>query len=186
VCAPEVSDHLASVVETFARAGARIEDLALPPAAQQIDEAGRVILAVEAAAYHRQWFPAHADAYAPRIRELVETGLRVSGVDLALAERTRQRFRQEMAPIFARYDALLMPAAPAPAPPLALRTTGDPVLCAPWTFGGFPAIAIPSGLSAAGLPVAIQLVAGPHAEPRLLDVARWCERLLGFTAAPSL
>jgi len=182
----EVKDNLTVAADVLAGAGARIEDIALPTSADQIGEVGRIVLRAEAAAYHSTWFSTHAAQYAPRIRELVDTGLKVSAVDFVRADRARLRFREDMAPIFERYDALLMPAAPATAPPLSLGTTGDPVLCAPWSFGGFPAIAIPSGLSAARLPFGIQLVAGTHGEQRLLEVAEWCEDLLKFTAEPKL
>lgn len=186
VATREVKDNLAAATDVLAGAGARIEDVALPGSADQIDEVGRIVLRAEAAAFHSTWFSAHAAQYAPRIRELVEAGLNVSAVDFVRADQARHRFRQDMAPIFDRYDALLMPAAPATAPPLSLGTTGDPILCAPWSFGGFPAIAIPSGLSAERLPMAIQLVSGADAEQRLLEVAKWCQDRLNFTAEPKL
>ncbi|MDR7559646.1 MAG: amidase [Armatimonadota bacterium] len=186
VAAPDVLRHFRSAADTLARAGARVDDIALPPSSREIDASGRRVLAVEAAAYHRAWFAQHAAQYPPRIRDLVETGLQITGVEFVDAEHTRQRFRQEMLPILSRYDALLLPAASTPAPPLTEGTTGDPVLNAPWSFGGFPAIAVPSGLLGGGLPVAIQLVAGPHADGRLLAVARWCENILGFAHSPTL
>jgi Asp-tRNA(Asn)/Glu-tRNA(Gln) amidotransferase A subunit family amidase len=49
-----------------------------------------------------------------------------------------------------------------------------------------PAIALPSGVDAAGLPLSIQLVGGLFAEARLLGAARWCERIIGFSHAPSI
>lgn len=186
VATREVKENLAAAMDILAGAGARIEDIALPGSADQIDEVGRIVLRAEAAAYHHAWFSAHAAQYAPRIRELIEAGLNVSAVDFVRAEQARQRFRQDMTSILERCDALLMPAAPATAPPLSLGTTGDPVLCAPWSFGGFPAIAIPSGLSAARLPMAIQLVCGANAEQQLLEAAKWCQDRLSFTAEPKL
>jgi aspartyl-tRNA(Asn)/glutamyl-tRNA(Gln) amidotransferase subunit A len=183
---PGVVRHLVEAAEALARAGAQVEEVALPPSSQEIEPAGRRVLAVEAAAYHRAWFAQYASQYPPRIRDLVEIGLAVRGVEYVDAERTRQRFRQEMLPVLDRYDALLLPAASTPAPPLSAGTTGDPVVNAPWSFAGFPAIAVPSGLLAGGLPVAIQLVAAPHVDGRLLAVARWCEGVLGFAASPDL
>jgi Asp-tRNA(Asn)/Glu-tRNA(Gln) amidotransferase A subunit family amidase len=88
-------------------------------------------------------------------------------------------------PLLAAHDALLSPAAPAPAP-AGLASTGDAWHCAPWTFAGVPAIALPTGLSAAGLPLGVQLVQAAGGTARLLAVARWCERVIGFTAAPAL
>jgi aspartyl-tRNA(Asn)/glutamyl-tRNA(Gln) amidotransferase subunit A len=186
VAAPEVIAHIDAVAAALAGAGAAVEDVALPPSAADLHAAGQLILRVEAAAAHRPQFERHADAYRPKIRRLVEDGLRERAVDYVLAQRVRERFRLEMAALFARVDALLLPVAPAPAPPRSEGTTGDPVLCAPWSFGGFPAIALPSGLSRDGLPLGVQLVAGADGDARLLDVARWCEARLGFGAAPSL
>jgi len=186
IVTPEVAAHLDDVAATLASAGAVVEEVALPPSAADLHAAGQLVLRVEAAAYHRAQFERHADAYRPKIRRLVEEGLRERAVDYALAQRVLARFRQEMAPLVARVDALLLPVAPAPAPLRSEGTTGDPVLCAPWSFGGFPAIALPSGLSRDGLPLGIQLVAGPADDARLLGVARWCEGHLAFGAAPSL
>ena len=36
------------------------------------------------------------------------------------------------------------------------------------------------------LPLAVQLVAAPWSEARLLAAAAWCERVIGFTAGPPL
>ncbi|MDR7542737.1 MAG: amidase [Armatimonadota bacterium] len=185
VATPEVTAHVEAVAERLARAGATVDDVAVPRGAAALHAAGQLVLRVEAAAYHAGQFAAHRDTYPPRIRGLVESGLGERAVDYVAAQRTRAQFRDEMAPILRQFDALLMPVAPSPAP-RGLETTGDPVLCAPWSFGGQPAIALPSGLTGAGLPLAIQLAAGADAEARLLDVARWCEGLLEFTAAPSL
>jgi Asp-tRNA(Asn)/Glu-tRNA(Gln) amidotransferase A subunit family amidase len=64
---------------------------------------------------------------------------------------------------------------PEPAP--SCDTTGDSRFQIPWTLCGFPALALPSG-RASGLPLAVQLVAAPNAEGKLLAVARWCEQIL--------
>ena len=88
-----------------------------------------------------------------------------------------------MAAAFGRYAVLLTPVAPAPAP-AGLASTGDPRFCAPWSFIGVPAISLPSGIAATGLPLAVQLVAGPGREAELLGAAAWCEHVLGFSAGP--
>lgn len=41
----------------------------------------------------------------------------------------------------------------------------------PWNLAGFPAMAVPAGLSDDGLPLSVQLVGGPGAEHRLLQAA---------------
>jgi len=181
---PEVAAHLEVIAQTLARSGASVEEVKLPASFEGIHEAGTRVMQVEAAAFHAARFAAHAEHYRPKIRGLIEAGMNVPGVGYAAAQRHCRRFRVEMTPLFERSDALLMPVAGTPAPK-GLGSTGDPTFCAPWSFAGLPAIALPSGLAPDGLPLAIQLVSGLFDEPRLLAVARWCEATLGFSAAPS-
>jgi amidase len=182
---PEVHAHLDSVAARFAAAGARVDDVAVPESASAVFDAGQVVLRADAAAFHRRWFDRHADSYRPRIRGLIEDGRRVSAVDYVLAQRARRRFRTDMASLLQQLDALLMPVAPTTAP-RGLESTGDPILCAPWSFSGLPAIALPSGLGEGGLPLGIQLAGAAFREDRLLATARWCELVLGFQATPPI
>jgi aspartyl-tRNA(Asn)/glutamyl-tRNA(Gln) amidotransferase subunit A len=184
--APEVQTHLDEVVAVLQGAGAYVEDIELPPSASRIEADGRLVLRVEAAAYHSRWFSQHASEYGRKIKELVESGQAVTATAYVHANETRSAFRREMSAVFQDHDALLLPAAPSTAPALSEETTGDPVFCAPWTFAGFPAIALPSGLSSLGLPLSTQLVGPVAADARLLAIARWCETHFRFAAAPPL
>jgi amidase len=118
----------------------------------------------------------------------------------ALAE--RQRMKDHIAELFQDYDAILMPVAPVlPFPhdhsePFFARTLqvdGATVsymtmLC--WialaTTLHLPALALPSGLSADGLPVGVQLVGPEHGEDRLFNLASAAEEVLGGFTPPSL
>ncbi|MDR7520288.1 MAG: amidase [Armatimonadota bacterium] len=179
----EIVAHLDDVAARLAGAGATVEDVPLPPSAHAVHEAGQLVLRAEAAAVHETRFMQHTADYQPKIRGLVESGLGVRATEYIRARQVCRRFRVEMTPIFDRVDALLMPVAPTAAP-RGLASTGDPTLCAPWSFAGLPAIALPSGVSPDGLPLAIQLAGGAFREEHLLCVARWCESVLGFAAAP--
>ncbi len=181
---PQVTANMDASLAILSGAGASIEEVSLPAAAAAIHDAGQVVMRVEAATFHTERFGRHADTYRPKIRGLIEHGLTTFAADYVRAQQTRRRFQEEMAPIFDRFDALLLPVVPAPAP-RGLTSTGDPFFCAPWSFGGFPAIAVPSGVADDRLPLAIQLVAGANAEDRLLAVARWCETTLPLMPALS-
>src|SRR5262249_27110936 len=98
------------------------------------------------------------------------------------AQRIRRQARRDLAPLLDRYDALVMPSAPGPAPDRG--TTGDAVFNGPWTGLGGPTVSLPSGLSADRLPFAAQLIGAPLGEARLLAAARWVEAAVGFTATP--
>jgi len=94
----------------------------------------------------------------------------------------RYRLRRAVQPLFAELDCLIMPTASnlAPEP----STTGDARFQAIWSLLGLPALTLPSGLSNERLPFAVQLVAPPWEEARLLAAARWCEQRLEPLPAP--
>ena len=56
----------------------------------------------------------------------------------------------------------------------------------PWTSCGLPTVTLPSGLSASGLPLGIQLGAGPGQDASLLAAAKWCETVLNVDLRPPL
>lgn len=175
---PETAATVRATAERLARAGATIEEVKLPGSFAGVHAAGRGVLEVEASAYHEELYRTHAAAYRPRTRELIEGGLARPAVAYARAQRARLAFREEVMPLLAGHDALLSPTAPAPAPEG--LATGDPWFCAPWSFAGVPACSLPTGVSAAGLPHAVQLVAAAERDAELLGVAAWCERVLDF------
>ncbi|MEK7385000.1 MAG: amidase family protein, partial [candidate division NC10 bacterium] len=181
---PEIVAHLQATADAFARAGAGVTEVKLPASFDEIHAAGLAVMEAEAAAYHERDFGVHAGEYGPEMRKLIESGLKQTATAYVRANRARLAFREEMTPILAAHDALLSPTAPAPAPDLS--TTGDGSLCAPWSYAGVPAISLPSGQGASGLPLAIQLVQGPGASARLLGAAAWCESQLAFSKAPVL
>jgi aspartyl-tRNA(Asn)/glutamyl-tRNA(Gln) amidotransferase subunit A len=179
----EVAAHLEAVADRFARAGATVSKVELPPSFRELSAAGLTVLEAEAAVYHEPSFVKHGEEYGLEMRSLVEAGLRLSATAYVSANRKRLAFREDVMPVLAAHDALLCPTAPAPAP-AGLGSTGDGSLCAPWSNAGVPAITLPSGIASSGLPHALQLVQAAGASSRLLGVAAWCERVLGFTQAP--
>ncbi len=181
----EVSAHLDAVASAFRREGASIEEVHLPDSVEKIRSAHALVMRVEAAAYHRERFASNADSYRPFINAIVKEGLSIPGFEYARALRIQREFRRDMTRALEGLDALLMPVAPTPAPK-GLESTGDPSLCVPGSFSGLPAIAIPSGLSAEGLPLALQLIAPAFAEDRLLATASWCEAVLAFEDTPRI
>jgi Asp-tRNA(Asn)/Glu-tRNA(Gln) amidotransferase A subunit family amidase len=181
---PEMGKHLEAATRGLEGAGARLEDVALPAAFASIYDVGATVLRAEAAAAHAPLFPAHAAEYPPKIKELIELGHAISAPVYLAAQAARRQVREAVGAIAARYDAFLLPTIGAPAP-RGLASTGDPSFCSPWSFLGMPAITLPTGVEG-GLPLAVQLVAAPWSEARLLAAAAWCERVIGFTAGPPL
>ena len=179
----EVRRHTAAAAQELAQAGAVIEELELPASFATAAESQRIVMNVECAAFHEEWFRHRADEYGPRLRANIEMGLLIPAVTYLQAQRLRRQFRRDLTRLAAGVDALLTPATPAPAP-RDLTTTGDAAFQAPWTSAGLPTIVIPSGLAGDGLPLGIQLAGPPFAEGRLLAVAGWCEAALGVDLRP--
>ena len=163
-----------TTLDLFARAGAKIADVALPPAFDDVLRCHRIIMTTEMAEHHRNSLATHAADYLPGIRSLIEEGLQVDPAEYARCKAHQQAVLREIGAAFGDVDVLVCPAAVGPAP--TTETTGDPSFNAPWSYTGLPTISFPIGLSADGLPLAIQLVGRPHDESTLFGVAAWCER----------
>ncbi len=181
---PEVLENLAAVRERFLRAGAEIVVLAFPPSFAFVGACWSIIKQAELFAYHRSLFEAHRDAYPPKLKIRLEKGAAIPGHEYVEHLRYRVLFQREMCAQMADVDAAIMPIASTTAP-RGLSSTGSSIFNQPWSVSGFPAMSIPTGLDANGLPFAMQLAAQPYREETLLDVAAWCEKVLAFTARPT-
>ncbi len=182
---PDTVAHLDAVAERCRQAGALVKDVVLPESFDGLHVAGERVVQAEAAAYHADRFRAHADRYREKFRATLAAGMQVTAVDYVPALRQCRRFRRDLEALLSGFDGLLWPVAPGPAP-RGLDSTGDASFCAPWSYAGVPAVALPSGLAASGLPLGIQIVGTPWREGPLLATARWMERLLAFEATPPL
>jgi aspartyl-tRNA(Asn)/glutamyl-tRNA(Gln) amidotransferase subunit A len=153
------------------------------------------VLLAEAAAFHRATFPGREAAYGPDVRRLLDDGAAIAPAAVAGARAALERLREEVAGVLDETPVLLCPAVPIGAPSIAdVDPGGERWLHLRRLLGrfsrlynatGLPAIALPAGLTAEGLPVAVQLAAGPFDEGRLLAIARRLETALGF-AVPDL
>ena len=173
---------------------------AVERAASILAGAGAVVEEVEAAlpdtslVFSRVWGAALARLAAslPEARrELLDPGIHVvaqrlggmSAVEFMEAEAMRAAAGHAMARLHQRYDLVVCPAVPA-GPPLADAPLFDPVNAlwqewAPWTFTfnltRQPAISMPLGLRADGLPNAVQLAAAQYRDALVLRAARVVE-----------
>jgi aspartyl-tRNA(Asn)/glutamyl-tRNA(Gln) amidotransferase subunit A len=174
---PRVRDHVVDVAQRFEAAGAEVSEVRLNEPLDLILGVHHLIFQTEAAAVHWQLLEQHTGAYAPRLRAYVEVGRLLPATAYLHAQRLRRRIRRQLATLVSGVDALLLPTAVDVAP--GRDTTGDPSLQSPFSLVGFPSISLPSGvLEDEHLPLAIQLVAGPWQDQRLLQVAHWCESQL--------
>jgi aspartyl-tRNA(Asn)/glutamyl-tRNA(Gln) amidotransferase subunit A len=165
--------------------GFEVAEVSLPPIFDLHSAILRTIVRSEAASTHEHLLRMKPEAYGPKLRDLVQMGQLIDATQYLRAQRIRRHYQRDMARLFERFDVLLTPGAPGPAPE-GIAATGDPVMQAPWTLADFPTMTLPCGLASNGLPLGIQLTAAPLHEGLLLEAAKKIEVVLGFKDKPAL
>lgn len=176
---PEMLAHFRLVCSRLADAGYIFKSVDVMPDFAEIRERHYLITAADAARVHKNWFPRYRDLYHPRTMELLERGQGVSETALSDALRARAQFSSDIQSLMSRVgvDLWVTPAAIGSAP-AGLESTGDPVMNLPWSQSGQPAINLPVGVDAHGLPLGLQLVAQSNHDESLLGWARDLEKVL--------
>ncbi len=113
-----------------------------------------------------------ADRLSTEMRTALEDGNSILARDYLAALDWPGVLGSGLQAIFDRYDAILTPAAPGPAP-RGLQSTGSSVFNGIWTLCGTPAITLPLLQAENGLPMGVQLVGSRGDDARLLRTARW-------------
>ena len=112
-------------------------------------------------------------------------------MDYVKAQRVRRQVRDACLRALGTDDVLLTPTLPC-VPPLtgqaAITVEGRTLPAAamltrftsPFNAMGLPALSLPCGFDAEGLPISLQLVGRPGEDVRVLSVGRWVEKLLDY------
>ncbi|MEP9364298.1 amidase [Nocardioides sp. CN2-186] len=181
----EVDDEVARVVRdaggTFALAGASVS--ADHPALTEADDTFRTLRAWHFQARFGALLAEHPDDFKQSLADNIRLGEHLTGADVARAYAQRTALSERMREFFTAYDVLVLPVSQVPPFPadqeFPTEINGRPMeTYLDWmraayfiTVTGCPAISVPFGHTAAGLPVGIQIVA-PHGRDRfLLEVA---------------
>ncbi|GAB4512757.1 MAG: amidase [Sulfuricaulis sp.] len=177
-------ENFTQSIAALRKIGAVIETVMLPDAFAQAHDIHRTIMHYEGARAFAHLQQQHREHLSAEINRLIDEGLQIPESAYHAALERRTRLRGELKEFMHRYDAVLTLPARGEAP-ATLTHTGDPVFCTIWTLCGAPAITLPSGLGAHGLPLGLQVVGGYLQDARLLQVAQWCHVQLGFRHSPS-
>ena len=180
-----VRERFAASLAWLRQAGAQTVDAVIPHASGVPPVYLHTSLP-EATAYHAGWLASAPERYTRNVRLRLEMGRYVLAEDYVRAQAARAVLRREVDAALEGCDALVLPTLPIPAPPIGATTvdvagTPQPVrgmmlrLTQLFNLTGHPAISMPIGDTAAGLPCGLQLVGRLHDTEGLLATAAACE-----------
>ena len=187
---PEVIAITRKAAMRFAEAGVSVEEA--HPDLSEAHECFHVLRAFDFAISKANLLRDKRDMLKPEVIWNIEQGLKLSVEDIARAEAQRIAMANRALAFFQDYDLLLCPATIVPPFPIEQRYLAE---CAGKTFDNYvewlgivyaitltccPALSMPCGFTASGLPVGLQIVAAPRAEGRLLAGAKVLEDILGL------
>jgi aspartyl-tRNA(Asn)/glutamyl-tRNA(Gln) amidotransferase subunit A len=152
------------------------------PMAEHIIPAEWAIMMPEATAYHQDSLRNSPEKFTDETRTLLETGAAVLATDYINGLRLRTQIQAAWREMFASIDVLLAPTLVAAA---TLRS--DPFLrwpdgtveaataayvrfSAPANVTGLPSLSVPAAFTSDGLPLGVQIIGKPFAEPEILQV----------------
>ena len=190
---PEVESAVRASVKRAGTLGATIRMVRLPDMAT-LNAIGQLIQLCEVAAVVEPQVGNRAQ-FGADVLALVDQGRLLPATDYINAQRLRRQYQLEFRRIWEEVDCLVTPTTPIPAPPIgatSVRVAGRDEEVRPtltrlvrgFNYLGLPALSIPCGRTAAGLPIGLQLAGPPFQESRILQVGAALEAESG--AGPRL
>jgi aspartyl-tRNA(Asn)/glutamyl-tRNA(Gln) amidotransferase subunit A len=186
----EVAAALDATIAVFKREGANIVAIELPDQ-RQLAAASQLVLAVEAAAFHKRWMIERPQDYGAQVLMRLQNGLAIPAVSYLEAMRWRGPALAAHLAAVKGVDAVIAPVSPVPAPTIAESDVGNAPdaeaviqrltrFTRPINYLGLPSISIPSGFTRRGLPVGMQLVGRSFDEATLLRFGAAFQRATDF------
>jgi aspartyl-tRNA(Asn)/glutamyl-tRNA(Gln) amidotransferase subunit A len=182
---PEQIAALEAAVEVFAKQGALISEITLPPLAD-FSACGQIILAAEAYAVHEHWLRTRPEDYGTRARERLLAGATLTAANYLQAVRWRLALKQRTLRAFGDIDVAITASSMDPACRIddveALARNYWRQARMPFNVTGQPALVIPAGFARGGLPLSLQIVGHPFDEATCYRVAQAYESAMGWVA----
>jgi amidase len=187
---PEVQGIAEAAARKFSEAGAAVE-----AAAPDFSGARETFRVLRAARYVTNLGPLYAEHRArlkPDIVANIEAGLKLTADEIGRANREREALYQRVVKYFETYDLLVTPTVIVPPFDVDQRyveRVGDRRFETYWdwlaltyavSLVGCPALSLPCGFTASGLPIGLQLVGRPYGDGELLGFAGLLEQGLGL------
>jgi len=184
---PEFRETVAKAISVLGELGASSEDVSIPLA----PNAGALTMSI----LNVEWANLHRPLFEPNFGELDHnnkirflTGSIIPAQAYYKAQKIRAVLRQQILDALEKVDVLVLPTGPVTAPPVEsvpgieskehslTGLAGRISFTGPFNLAGTPAISVPCGFSAAGMPMGLQIVGKPFDEETVLRVAHAYEQ----------
>jgi aspartyl-tRNA(Asn)/glutamyl-tRNA(Gln) amidotransferase subunit A len=150
----------------------------------------RTVQAAESYAFHAENVAKRPELYQVETLRRIRNGEAITAGEYIRRRRELEEARRNIGTMFAEVDVIVTPTMPTAAPSIAeLKADPDALRPAelkllrntrPFNVWGLPAISVPCGFTASGLPIGMQ-IAGPHwREDLVLQLAHAYERATGW------
>ena len=186
----DVAKILDDTIAVLKREGADIVKVELPDQ-RQLSSACQLVLAAEAAAFHKRWLIERPQDYGPQVLMRLQNGIAIPAVLYLEAQRWRGPALAAHTAATANVDAVLAPVAPVAAPSIVESDVGNSPdaeaviqrltrFTRTINYLGLPSLTVPSGFTPMGLPVGMQLIGRSFDEATLLTVGAAFQRATDF------
>lgn len=168
-------ETFAATTDRLRAAGFTVECFEPPDGFSTLAEEVAAVMDYEGARTHRKLWETHGEKVGAKLSQLIVRGLERPRIEYEDALARIRAVKRNMEASVDEASVILTPAALGPAP-RGLESTGSPVMNAPWTGLGVPAVTIPMG-SHQGLPLGLQMTSLASNET-LLETAAAVEAAL--------
>ena len=181
---PEVERSVRQAIAALEGLGVELREVSLPM--MQYVGVLRIAGMADSVVTHEPFLAKGRQDYGPDVLYRTLAGQFVLARDYSKAMKVQRLIKEEHARVLQEVDVLVTPTAPVPAPPIGAQTVtlggtahrvrgpGSGVISkntSPSNATGLPAITVPCGFTAAGLPIGLQLIGRPFEEALLFQVA---------------
>ena len=183
---PEVVATVEKGLKVLEGLGANLQEVTIP-SLEYVRAANSVIMLSEAFAYHEKNLQTRSHDFGEMVRARFRIGGLFSASDYVQSQRIRKVVNRECAEVLQKVDVLVTPTMTQPAAAFegydATSNITGRSFTAPFNLTGLPAISVPCGFTASGLPVGMQIAGKPFDEPGVIRAAyayqqeaRWFEQ----------
>ena len=166
--APELTKALDDAIARYRSLGVQIVEIDLGDVERSHELLAFKVLLADAYNVHKERLETRPDDFGRDVYTRAMLGKDVKGHEYAAALRWNEVFKQRLRQVFGKVDAILTPTLPFGAPTAEAGLQGEAWFTAIrqitrftycWSFAGVPALSVPCGFDAQGLPLGMQIAA---------------------------